>query len=84
LLPHHFSIMLNVIFSLIVLIEVTLENHNNVAPSSYRGIFYRRYGPLNAIMEILRHLQGPNARWGTSRVVHDPEEPGWPRHHDLD
>jgi len=82
--PAPFALLLNLVFSLLLYAEYLLEEFNNVTPGSYRGIFYRRFGPLNSSIEILRQIFGPNNRWGISRVIHDPEEPRWPRHYDLD
>ena len=83
-IPYHLGPLINLAFALVLAVEVALELSQNVAPGSYRGIFYRRYGPLNAWINVLRQLIGPRGDWGVARIIHEPHEPGWPRHHNLD
>ncbi len=82
--PPLFALFLNVIFTIIVFVEVVLERFKNVSPNSYRGLFYRRFGPLNSTIDVLRHLVGPSNNWGISRILHEEHEPRWPLHPDLD
>jgi len=82
--PPLFALFLNILFTIVIFLEVVLEHFKGVAPSSYRGLFYRRFGPLNATVEVLRHTIGPSDKWGISRVIHETNEPSWQRHPDLD
>jgi len=83
-LPHVLALLANILFAIIIWIEISLETLNNATPNSYRGLFYQQNGPLNILMKVLRALLGPRAGWGTSRIIHDDEEPRWPQRLDLE
>lgn len=82
--PLPFGLMLNIIYAITQAIESYLEQKSHASAGSYRGIFYRRFGPFNSAIDTLRQVLGPNEHWGITRVVHQEGEAQWPHHYDLD
>jgi len=82
--PMPYGLMLNILYTVIQAVESFLEQKSNASAGSYRGLFYRRFGPLNSAIDTLRQILGPSEHWGISRVLHHEGEPQWPRHYDLD
>jgi hypothetical protein len=82
--PPPLGLLLNILYAVFLAIEVQLEQRNNASPGSYRGLFYRRFGPFNAAIETLRQITGPSDLWGISRILHEEGEPHWPLDPDID